>query len=195
MHVLLFTGLVLVAAGALLLIFAGASGQSLPPTRPTGPVPTHSTVPCNELAEYSQIYRNCDTYTNCSGTQCHLMQQLTGSTAKLWVEENCADPVMVDLSVDGPENSFLNGYRGQFRVGGDGLGVHDPNTVSANFGRNASHLTFRVCRVLFTYQKDGVSYMYARHMPTTYLVLVYINMIQGAILVLYYMYCCKAKSM
>ena len=170
----------LVAAGALLLIFAGASGQSFPPTRPTGPVPTHSTVPCNELAEYSQTYRNCDTYTNCSGTLCHLMQQLTGSTAKLWVEENCADPVMVDLSVDGPENSFLNGYRGRFRVGGDGLRVHNPSTITADFGRNASHLTFRVRRILFTCQKDAVSCMYARHMPNTCKVLIYsINMIHN----------------
>lgn len=150
------------ATGVLLLIFAVASGQ-IPPTRrppttrPTTIVPTHSTVPCGELAEYSQTYRNCDVYTNCSGTQCHLMQQLTGSAAKLWVEEKCADPVMVDLSVDGPENSFLNGYRGRFGVGGDGLSVHDPRTISANYGRNASHLTFRVCHLVFTCNRDTVS--------------------------------------
>ncbi len=139
------------AAGALLLIFSVASGQrptrGPPPTRPTV-VPTHSTVSCNELVEYSQTYSNCDVYTNCSGTQCHLEQLLTGSTAKFWIEEKCADPVMVDLNVDGPGNSFLNGYRGQFGVGGDGLGVHGPN-ISAHYGRNASHLTFQVCRVVF----------------------------------------------
>ena len=85
------------------------------------------------------------------------MQQLTGSTAKLWVEEKCADPIMVDLSVDGPENSYLNGYRGRFGVGGDGLSIHDPRTVSANYGRNASHLTFRVCHLVFTCNRDTVS--------------------------------------
>ena len=85
------------------------------------------------------------------------MQQLTGSTAKLWVKEKCADPIMVDLSVDGPENSFLNGYRGRFGVGGDGLGIHDPRTISANYGRNASHLTFRVCHLVFTCNRDTVS--------------------------------------
>ena len=153
-RVSLFTGLVLVAAGALLSIFAVASGQrpSPPTARPTSgpsPVPTHSTAPCSELARYSQTYSNCGVYSNCSGTQCHLLQLLSGSTANFWVEEKCADPVMVDMSVDGPEDSFLSGYRGRFRVGGDGLGVHDPNTITANYGRNASHLTFRVCRVVF----------------------------------------------
>lgn len=142
----------LVSAGALLLIFAVASGQTttFPPRPSSGPVPTHSTVSCSDLAEYSQIHNNCDVYSNCSGTQCHLTPLLTGSTAKLWVEENCADPIMVDLNVDGPSNSFLNGYRHRFSVGGDGLSFHDPNTtLTASYGRNASHLTFQVRRVVF----------------------------------------------
>ena len=82
------------------------------------------------------------------------MQQLAGSTAKFWVEENCADPVMVYLSVDG---RAMNGYRGRFSVGGDGLHADEPNSISADYGRNASHLWFQVCRFVFTCRKDAIS--------------------------------------
>ena len=164
------------AAGALLLISAVALGQTTTSPIPTRPVPpTHSPAPCSELAEYSDTYRNCDTYSNCSGTLCHLMQQLTGSTAKFWVEEKCADPIMVDLNVDGPESSHLNGYRGRFRVGGDGLHVREPNSITADYGRNASHLNFRVCHIVFICQR-GCCIMHMLHSTygTGVLVLCYI---------------------
>lgn len=165
--------LVLASAGALLLMFTVASCQTT--TSIPRSVPTHSPASCSELAGYSNTYQNCDTYSNCSGTLCHLAQQLRGSRATFWVEEKCADPVMVDLNVDGPENSHLNGYRGRFRVGGDGLQTREPNSITANYGRNASHLTFRVGHVVFTCQRDvisctcvthGVGVLYRTHIIT-----------------------------
>ena len=135
----------LVATSALL--FAVALGQNRPTPAPSS---THGPVPCDELAEYSNTYHDCVTFTNCSGTQCALTQQLTGSTANFWIEEKCADPVMIDLNVDGSENSALNGFRRRFSVGGDGLHAHEPNIIDADYGRNASHLHFQVCRFLFT---------------------------------------------
>ena len=129
------------------LLFAVTLGQNRTTPAPSS---THGPVPCDELAEYSNTYHDCVTFSNCSGTQCSLTQQLTGSTAKFWVEETCADPVMIDLNVDGSENSPLNGFRRLFSVGGDGLHAYEPNTINAAYGRNASHLHFQVCCLSFT---------------------------------------------
>ena len=120
-------------------IFAVAFGQfPSPPPAPRRP------VPCDELTEYSQTYSDCNVFPNCSGTRCLLGQFLAGSTAKFWVEETCADPVVVNLNVNGSGNSPLNGYRGRFKVGGGGLHEAGPNSLTADYGRNASHLTFKV---------------------------------------------------
>ena len=101
------------------------------------------TTECAALVQYAQLYTDCETFGNCSGTRCSLSQQLTGSNATFLIEEKCADPVMVDLSVDGP--SPLGGYRGRFSVGGDGLHTNEPHSIRVDYGRNASHLHFHVC--------------------------------------------------
>ena len=102
---------------------------------------------CPALVQYTQTYTNCETHSNCSWAQCELDHFLLGSTATFWIEEKCADPLMVDLSVDG--SSSLDGYRGRFSVGGDNLGadITGPNSIRirADYGRNASHLHYHVC--------------------------------------------------
>ena len=116
-----------------------------PPLRPTS-------GECSSLVSYSQTYSNCITFGNCSGAYCHLEQFLTGYTASVWMEETCADPVVVMLGVDGPSNSSLSSNRGVYRVGGDGLGFTTNSTtpITATYGRNASHLHFQVCLCVCT---------------------------------------------
>lgn len=108
---------------------------------------------CAALVQYTQTYTNCETYSNCSWAQCDLDQYLMDSTATFWIGERCADPIMVDLRVDG--SSSLDGYRGRFSVGGDNLSADTtgPNSinVTADYGRNASHLHYHVSlSILYT---------------------------------------------
>ena len=104
---------------------------------------------CPELASYFQTHTDCidiDTFSDCSGTTCTLRQFLLGSTASFWIEEKCADPVSVDLSVDG--SSPLSGFSTSYQVGGDNLGSEINNSsalIRTTYGRNASHLHFLVC--------------------------------------------------
>ena len=61
------------------------------------------------------------------------------------MEEKCADPVVVEMNIDG--SSPLDGFRGRFLVGGDGLHFvsNDSNPITADYGRDPSNLHYRVC--------------------------------------------------
>ena len=68
--------------------------------------------------------------------QCRKQNGLVSSLA---VEKKCADPVVVDLGV-GRDSK-------QFTVGGDGLGSMETigdTKVRVDYGRNATHLHFKV---------------------------------------------------
>ena len=123
-------------------VIAAPPTTSAPPITTGGipPATTHSPPLSNCLRTNAQ---NCwPTGNNCSGVQCNV--QLSSSAppvvATAEVKERCADPVMVNMSV-------TPSYQNMFSVPGDGLGsevIIKGDLVRVEYGRNASHLHFKV---------------------------------------------------
>ena len=90
------------------------------------------------LRRYSDRYPQCTTLGTCSGAQCQLSDNVA-----TFVVTKCADPVLVNLSVQS-RRSGEAGVRHQLShtdslfLGGSSLYVE--------MGRNATDLQFEVCR-------------------------------------------------
>ena len=112
---------------------------SAPPITTGGvhPVTTNSPPSSNCLQTNVQ---NCQVIGNCSGIWCTAQLSSSTANASAEVKERCADPVMVNMSVG-------QSYQRWFSVPGDGLGsdeIVSGNSVRVEYGRNASHLHFKV---------------------------------------------------
>ena len=123
----------------MIYVIAAPTTTSAPPIT-TPPATTHSPPLSNCLHTNAQ---NCwPTGNDCSGVQCNvrLSSSAPPVVATAEVKERCADPVMVNMSV-------TPSYQNMFSVPGDGLGSEvniNRDSVRVEYGRNASHLHFKV---------------------------------------------------
>ena len=116
----------------------GVQPETTPPSSPMTTTGSPGPSSCPDTNMLAQAHTNCGFFTNCSGVQCHSFGR--PQTSSLAVDENCADPVLVSLGVDQGSKKFS--------VGGDGLGsteIMGYRRIRVEYGRNATHLHFKVC--------------------------------------------------